>query len=88
MQVMTYAKTYCSSNDGSFIMIIQYAVVWNPWEKKVSDLGVEDYKRFVAVEPVAVEKPIILKPRQEWKGVLQVSVVPSGCSRKPCIPHT
>ncbi|KAF3534480.1 hypothetical protein DY000_02038366 [Brassica cretica] len=64
------------------------AVVWNPWEKKVSDLGVEDYKRFVAGEPVAVEKPIILKPRQEWKGVLQVSVVPSGCSRKPCIPHT
>ncbi|KAH0941911.1 hypothetical protein HID58_001548 [Brassica napus] len=54
------------------------AVVWNPWEKKVSDLGVEDYKRFVAVEPVAVEKPIKLKPGQEWKGVLQVSVVPSG----------
>jgi glucose-6-phosphate 1-epimerase len=52
------------------------AVVWNPWDKKVSDLGVEDYKRFVAVEPVAVEKPIILKPGQVWKGVLQVSVVP------------
>ena len=81
-------ETFCSSNDGSSIMIMQYAVVWNPWEKKVSDLGVEDYKRFVAVEPVAVEKPIKLKPGQEWKGVLQVSVVPSGCSRKSCIPHT
>ncbi|VVB10649.1 unnamed protein product [Arabis nemorensis] len=56
------------------------AVVWNPWEKKVSDLGVEDYRRFVAVEPVAVEKPITLKPGQEWKGILQMSVVPSRCS--------
>ncbi|CAH8317682.1 unnamed protein product [Eruca vesicaria subsp. sativa] len=54
------------------------AVVWTPWVKKVSDLGVEDYKRFVAVEPVAVEKPIILKPGQVWKGVLQVSVVPGA----------
>lgn len=94
MQVMTYIflyiilRTYCSSNDGSFIMIIQYAVVWNSWDKKVVDLGVEDYRRFVAVEPVAVEKPIILKPGQEWKAIFQVSVVPSGCSRKSCIPHT
>ncbi|KAF2619854.1 hypothetical protein F2Q68_00040402, partial [Brassica cretica] len=32
------------------------AVVWNPWEKKVSDLGVEDYSRFVAVESAAVHK--------------------------------
>ncbi|KAG5412609.1 hypothetical protein IGI04_000176, partial [Brassica rapa subsp. trilocularis] len=64
------------------------AVVWNSWDKKVVDLGVEDYRRFVAVEPVAVEKPIILKPGQEWKAIFQVSVVPSGCSRKSCIPHT
>ncbi|KAG2319275.1 hypothetical protein Bca52824_012488 [Brassica carinata] len=42
----------------------------------VSDLGDEDYMRFVAVESAAVKKPIILKPGQEWKGVLQVSVVP------------
>lgn len=63
-------------------------VVWNPWDKKVSDLGVEDYRRFVAVEPVAVEKPIILKPGQEWKAIVHLSVVPSGCSRKSCIPHT
>uniref|UniRef100_A0A1J3DSS7 glucose-6-phosphate 1-epimerase n=1 Tax=Noccaea caerulescens TaxID=107243 RepID=A0A1J3DSS7_NOCCA len=53
------------------------AVVWNPWEKKVVDLGVEDYRRFVAVESAAVEKPITLKPGQEWKGILQVYVIPS-----------
>ncbi|ESQ54708.1 hypothetical protein EUTSA_v10026020mg [Eutrema salsugineum] len=71
------------------------AVVWNPWEKKVSDLGVEDYRRFVAVESAAVEKPITLKPGEEWKGVLQMSVVPSGCftgklgHKKSCIhSHT
>ncbi|KAH0863395.1 hypothetical protein HID58_080606, partial [Brassica napus] len=54
------------------------AVVWNPWEKKVSDLGVEDYSRFVAVESAAVHKPIILEPGKEWKGILQMSVVPSS----------
>ncbi|CAH2077930.1 unnamed protein product [Thlaspi arvense] len=53
------------------------AVVWNPWEKKVSDLGVKDYKRFVAVEPVAVAKPITVNPGQEWKGTFQMTVVPS-----------
>ncbi|CAH2077931.1 unnamed protein product [Thlaspi arvense] len=58
------------------------AVVWNPWDKKVSDLGVEDYRRFVAVEPVAVAKPITLKPGQEWKGIVQVSVAPSRHSRR------
>ncbi|KFK29102.1 hypothetical protein AALP_AA7G089500 [Arabis alpina] len=54
------------------------AVVWNPWEKKVSDLGVEDYMRFVTVESAAIEKPITVKPGEEWKGILQMSVVPSG----------
>ncbi|KAL0873282.1 hypothetical protein Bca101_022987 [Brassica carinata] len=53
------------------------AVVWNPWEKKVEDLGTEDYRRFVTVESAAVEKPITVNPGQEWKGVLQMSVVPS-----------
>ncbi|KAJ4913194.1 Galactose mutarotase-like superfamily protein [Raphanus sativus] len=54
------------------------AVVWNPWEKKVEDLGTEDYRRFVTVESAAVEKPIIVNPGQEWKGILQMSVVPSS----------
>ena len=57
------------------------AVVWNPWEKKVEDLGTEDYRRFVTVESAAVEKPIIVNPGQEWKGILQMSVVPSSPSQ-------
>jgi len=52
--------------------------VWNPWDKKVSDLGVEDYKRFVTVESAAVAKPITVNPGKEWKGILHVSVVPSN----------
>ncbi|CAN6922444.1 unnamed protein product [Brassica oleracea] len=54
------------------------AVVWNPWEKKVEDLGTEDYRRFVTVESAAVEKPITVNPGQEWKGILQMSLVPSS----------
>ncbi|CAA7060306.1 unnamed protein product [Microthlaspi erraticum] len=53
------------------------SVVWNPWEKKVVDLGVEDYRRFVTVESAAVEKPITVNPGQEWRGVLTMTVVPS-----------
>lgn len=44
----------------------------------MSDLGVEDFKRFVAVESAAVEKPITVNPGKEWKGILQMSVVPSS----------
>ncbi|CAD5329070.1 unnamed protein product [Arabidopsis thaliana] len=54
------------------------AVVWNPWDKKVSDLGVEDYKHFVTVESAAVAKAITVNPGKEWKGILHVSVVPSN----------
>ncbi|KAL1202908.1 putative glucose-6-phosphate 1-epimerase [Cardamine amara subsp. amara] len=69
------------------------AVVWNPWDKKVSDLGVEDYRRFVAVESAAVAKPITVNPGEEWKGLFQAYVVPSSCfngkhdSKKSCIDH-
>ena len=52
--------------------------MWNPWEKKVEDLGTEDHRRFVTVESAAVEKPITVNPGQEWKGILQMSVVPSS----------
>ncbi|ESQ54707.1 hypothetical protein EUTSA_v10025755mg [Eutrema salsugineum] len=54
------------------------SVVWNPWEKKVVDLGAEDYRRFVTVESAAIEKPITVKPGEEWKGILQMTVVPSS----------
>ncbi|XP_061343568.1 putative glucose-6-phosphate 1-epimerase isoform X2 [Gastrolobium bilobum] len=55
-------------------------VVWNPWEKKsksVVDLGDEEYKQMLCVDGAAIEKPITLKPGEEWTGRLELSVVPS-----------
>ncbi|KAJ4911172.1 Galactose mutarotase-like superfamily protein [Raphanus sativus] len=59
------------------------AVVWNPWEKKskkISDLGDEDYKYMLCVEAAAIERPITLKPGEEWTGRLELSAVPSSYS--------
>ncbi|KAJ8768480.1 hypothetical protein K2173_022569 [Erythroxylum novogranatense] len=55
-------------------------VVWNPWDKKsktMVDFGDEEYKQMLCVDGAAVEKPITLKPGEEWTGRLELSVVPS-----------
>ncbi|XVF10470.1 hypothetical protein REPUB_Repub07fG0185900 [Reevesia pubescens] len=55
--------------------------VWNPWEKKsktMVDFGDEEYKQMLCVNGAAVEKPITLKPGEEWTGRLELSVVPSS----------
>ncbi|KAG2575346.1 hypothetical protein PVAP13_7KG428400 [Panicum virgatum] len=57
------------------------AVVWNPWDKKakaMSDFGDDEYKRMVCVEAAAIEKPVTLKPGEEWTGKLELSAVPSS----------
>lgn len=56
-------------------------MVWNPWEKKaksIVDLGDEDYKQMLCVDGAAIEKPITLKPGEEWTGRLELSVIPSS----------
>lgn len=56
-------------------------VVWNPWEKKskaIADLGDEEYKHMLCVDGAAIEKPITLKPGEEWTGRLELSVVPTS----------
>ncbi|CAL9083652.1 unnamed protein product [Musa textilis] len=56
------------------------AVVWNPWEKKAKsmmDFGDDEYKYMLCVEAAAIEKAVTLKPGEEWKGRLYLSVVPS-----------
>ncbi|KAG0482453.1 hypothetical protein HPP92_010537 [Vanilla planifolia] len=72
-------RTYVLRKDG-----LPDAVVWNPWDKKakaIADLGDEDYKHMLCVEAAAVEKPITIKPGEEWKGRLELSAVPSSyCS--------
>ncbi|GAB2213911.1 hypothetical protein Droror1_Dr00018236, partial [Drosera rotundifolia] len=54
--------------------------VWNPWEKKtkaLADLGDEEYKYMLCVDGAAVEKPIMLKPGEEWSGRVELSVLSS-----------
>lgn len=55
-------------------------VVWNPWEKKskaMTDFGDEEYKQMVCVDGAIIERPVTLKPGEEWTGKLELSVVPS-----------
>lgn len=57
------------------------AVVWNPWERKAKamvDFGDDEYKHMICVEPAAIEKPITLKPGEEWKGRQKISSVSSS----------
>ncbi|KAK3024242.1 hypothetical protein RJ639_043618 [Escallonia herrerae] len=72
-------RTYVIRKDG-----LPDVVVWNPWEKKTKsmvDLGDEEYKQMLCVDGAAIEKPITLKPGEEWTGRVQLAVVPSSfCS--------
>ncbi|MED6193348.1 hypothetical protein PIB30_018500 [Stylosanthes scabra] len=60
--------------------------VWNPWDKKAKsmvDMGDEEYKHMLCVDGAVIEKPVILKPGEEWTGRLQLSVVASSfCSER------
>ncbi|XP_010485396.1 PREDICTED: putative glucose-6-phosphate 1-epimerase [Camelina sativa] len=60
------------------------AVVWNPWDKKaktIADMGDEDYKTMLCVDSGAIEPQVLLKPREEWKGRQELSIVSSSyCS--------
>lgn len=68
----------------TFLPFLTTAVVWNPWDRKAKampDFGDDDYKHMLSVEAAAIEKPIILKPGEEWKGRIELSAVPSSyCS--------
>lgn len=72
-------RTFVLRKDG-----LPDAVVWNPWDKKakaMSDFGDDEYKHMLCVEAAVVEKPITLKPGEEWIGRLELSAVPSSyCS--------
>lgn len=61
-----------------------YVVVWNPWEKKskaMADMGDEEYRQMVCVDGAVIEKPVTLKPGEEWTGRLDITVVASSfCS--------
>ncbi|GAA0183074.1 hypothetical protein LIER_30553 [Lithospermum erythrorhizon] len=60
------------------------AVIWNPWGKKSKLLPFQcdkDYKVMLSVDSAAYEKPIVLKPSEEWKASQELSIVSSSyCS--------
>lgn len=72
-------RTFVLRKDG-----LPDAVVWNPWDKKAKampDFGDDEFKRMLCVEAACIEKPITLKPGEEWKGRQELSAVPSSyCS--------
>lgn len=74
-------RTYVIRKEG-----LPDVVVWNPWEKKsksMADLGDEEYKHMLCVDGAALERPITLKPGEEWTGRVRLSVVPSSfCSEQ------
>nr|CAB3449043.1 unnamed protein product [Digitaria exilis] len=58
-------------------------VVWNPWDKKAKampDFGDDEYKNMLCVGAAAIEKPITLRPGEEWLGKQEISAVPSSYS--------
>lgn len=72
-------RTFVIRKDG-----LPDAVVWNPWDKKakaMADFGDDEYKHMLCVEAAAIEKPVTLKPGEEWKVRQELSAVPSSyCS--------
>ncbi|PON44319.1 Glucose-6-phosphate 1-epimerase [Parasponia andersonii] len=56
-------------------------VVWNPWARKskvIADFGDDEYKKMLCVDGACVETPITLKPNEEWKGRLELSLINSS----------
>uniref|UniRef100_A0A6V7QZ70 glucose-6-phosphate 1-epimerase n=1 Tax=Ananas comosus var. bracteatus TaxID=296719 RepID=A0A6V7QZ70_ANACO len=55
-------------------------VVWNPWERKsktMVDFGDEEYKQTLCVDGALIERPVNLKPGEEWTAKLELSAIPS-----------
>lgn len=53
-------------------------MVWNPGReltRSIGDLGPEDWRRFVCVEPVVVARPCRLAPREVFRGRFRIEFV-------------
>ncbi|XP_076951773.1 putative glucose-6-phosphate 1-epimerase isoform X2 [Bidens hawaiensis] len=76
-------RTYVLRKEG-----LPDVVVWNPWEKKPrskADLGEDEYRQMVCVNGAVIEKPVTLKPGEEWTGRSEIIVVPSSfCGEGLC----
>ncbi|KAL0408565.1 UNVERIFIED_CONTAM: putative glucose-6-phosphate 1-epimerase [Sesamum radiatum] len=60
------------------------AGVWNPWDKPSKSVAAyvgDDYKMMLSVDSGVLEKPIVLKPFQVWRGFQEIGTVSSSyCS--------
>ncbi|XP_071690957.1 putative glucose-6-phosphate 1-epimerase isoform X2 [Rutidosis leptorrhynchoides] len=61
------------------------AGLWTPWDDAskaaVSGFGDKDYKTMLCVDSGVLEKPVVLKPSEEWKGYQELSIISSSyCS--------
>ena len=53
-------------------------VVWNPWTevaKGISDMGDDDYRRFMCVEAAVADKAVMLLPGESWEGTQRLELI-------------
>ncbi len=89
MQVRNHLLIYLLIRSVASLYSFLHAVVWNPWKDKakgMSDFGDEDYREMVCVESAAIEKPITLKPGEEWQARQELKKVPSSFVSGPLEP--
>ncbi|XP_028795665.1 putative glucose-6-phosphate 1-epimerase [Neltuma alba] len=73
-------RTYVLRQEG-----LTDAGVWNPWDKKakaLADFGNEEYLKMVCVRPARImekgKRGVTIKPGEEWRGKLEISLVNSS----------
>lgn len=68
------------------------ADLWTPWDNAAKanryGFGDKDYKMMLSVDSGVLEKPIVLKPLEEWKGYQELSLISSSYSSGQLDPKT
>ncbi|XP_078154764.1 putative glucose-6-phosphate 1-epimerase [Carex rostrata] len=65
-------------------------VLWNPWDKqakKLPDFGDKEFRNMLCLQPAIIERPLKLKPGQEWTGRVHFTVVNSSYFSGPLEPN-
>ncbi|KAK1323214.1 hypothetical protein QJS10_CPA02g01508 [Acorus calamus] len=78
-------RTFVLKKDG-----LPDAVVWNPWDKKAKamvDFGNDEYQRMLCVDAANEVAPIKLRPGEEWRGKMELSVVHSSYNSGQLVPQ-
>ncbi|KAJ1386063.1 Glycoside hydrolase-type carbohydrate-binding [Sesbania bispinosa] len=70
-------RVYLDSNSAVAVLDHERKRTFVIQKEGLPDIGDEEYKQMLCVGGAAIEKPITLKPGEEWTGRLDLSVVPS-----------